>query len=108
MFTKLTHVIGWTVSFYRIAGSRSGIEKMANTNVAVPDNELERRARLEYIATQSGVPASFLNVSNRSLILAIQKARGEETCFMSDKRFLCEKYDCEWRKDCVKLKAAWR
>lgn len=46
--------------------------------------------------------------SKRALIQAIQEAEGHEPCFLEDDRFTCEERDCEWRRDCLKLTAAWR
>ena len=44
--------------------------------------------------------------SQASAVRAIQMQRGEEPCFSSDKRYNCEE-QCEWRKDCIKLRAVW-
>ena len=41
-----------------------------------------------------------------STIRAIQRQRGLEPCFSTDKRYSCMK-QCEWRKDCMKLRAVW-
>ena len=37
---------------------------------------------------------------------AIQRQRGKEPCFSTDKRYGCTE-SCEWRKDCAKLRAVW-
>ena len=44
--------------------------------------------------------------SQASAIRAIQRQRGEEPCFSTDKRYNCAE-QCEWRKDCLKLRAVW-
>lgn len=44
--------------------------------------------------------------SQASSIRAIQRQRGEEPCFSTDKRYNCAE-QCEWRKDCTKLRAVW-
>lgn len=41
-----------------------------------------------------------------SVIREIQIQRGEEPCYSTDKRYDCEQ-QCEWRRDCVKLRAVW-
>ena len=41
-----------------------------------------------------------------SLVRAIQRKCGEEPCFSTDKRYNCAE-QCEWSKDCLKLKAVW-
>lgn len=41
-----------------------------------------------------------------SAIRAMQRQRGEEPCFSTDKRYSCAE-PCEWRKDCLKLRAVW-
>lgn len=41
-----------------------------------------------------------------SAVRAIQRQRGEEACFSTDKRYSCAE-QCEWRKDCIKLRAIW-
>ena len=41
-----------------------------------------------------------------SEIRMIQKQRGWDPCFSTDKRYNCAE-QCEWRKDCLKLRAVW-
>lgn len=41
-----------------------------------------------------------------SEIRAMQRQRGAEPCFCTDKRYSCAE-QCEWRKDCLKLRAEW-
>ena len=54
--------------------------------------------------------AGFDGYSNHppqaSAIRAIQRQRGEEPCFSTDKRYDCTK-QCEWRNNCIKLRAVW-
>ena len=44
--------------------------------------------------------------SSPQVIRMIQRQRGEEPCFSTDKRYGCEK-QCEWRSNCLKLRAVW-
>jgi len=44
----------------------------------------------------------------KGLIQAIQHAEGKASCFRGDERFSCATRDCEWRRECLKLTAAWR
>ncbi len=46
--------------------------------------------------------------SETALVRAIQKAHGDEPCFMTDKRLLCNNLACDWRKECRRLVAAWK
>lgn len=41
-----------------------------------------------------------------SEIRAMQRRRGEEPCFSTDKRYNCIEL-CELRKECLKLRAVW-
>jgi hypothetical protein len=41
-----------------------------------------------------------------SVIRALQRQRGEEPCFSTDKRHTCAG-QCEWRKECHKSRAVW-
>lgn len=41
-----------------------------------------------------------------SEIRAMQRQRGEEPCFSTDKRYTCSE-ECELRKECLKLRAVW-
>jgi hypothetical protein len=55
-----------------------------------------------------GLNRFLLDGSRKALIQAIQEAEGHEPCFLEDDRFSCAEHDCEWRRDCLKLTAAWR
>ena len=46
------------------------------------------------------------SASEKLLVRAIQRQRGEEPCFSTDKRYTCRE-KCEWRTSCQKLKAVW-
>lgn len=41
-----------------------------------------------------------------SEIRAMQRQRGEESCFSTDKRYSCSDL-CDLRKECLKLRAVW-
>lgn len=41
-----------------------------------------------------------------SEVRAMQRQRGEEPCFSTDKRYSCSR-QCDLRKDCLKLRAVW-
>ena len=58
--------------------------------------------------------AQALNVPNvehlntdRQLVRAIQAARGEACCFLTDARAFCWSSTCEWRSSCLRLIAEW-
>jgi hypothetical protein len=57
---------------------------------------------------QLGINRFVLQGSKKTVIQAIQHARGEPACFLDDRRFSCERLDCAWRSECLKLTAAWR
>lgn len=61
---------------------------------------------LQQLASQTGLKHHGHNTSQKMLILAIQKQRGEEQCFSTDKRYTCNEV-CEWRESCQKLRAVW-
>ena len=41
-----------------------------------------------------------------SEVRAIQRQRGEEPCFCTDKRYSCTE-QCDLRKECFKVRAVW-
>lgn len=61
---------------------------------------------LQRLAIQIGLQQHSDNSSQKMLIRAIQKQRGEEPCFSTDKRYTCNEA-CEWRTSCQKLRAVW-
>jgi hypothetical protein len=63
-------------------------------------------AALQQLACEIGLHKYSDNTSQKMLIRAIQKHRGEEACFLTDKRYSCDA-DCEWKNDCQKLRAVW-
>lgn len=67
------------------------------------DMDIESQRQL---AREMGLPEKRDSSSDKILIRAIQKQRGEEPCFLSDERYNCNKV-CEWRSRCKKLKAVW-
>ncbi|HUL13050.1 MAG TPA: hypothetical protein VLU73_12890 [Methylococcaceae bacterium] len=63
---------------------------------------------LRALARHSGIHNPEVLHTEKQLVWAIQKARGEETCFLSDQRIKCKDIECEWRSECIKLVAEWR
>ena len=61
---------------------------------------------LQRLASQNGLNQYGNNTSQKMLIRAIQKQRGEEPCFSTDKRYTCNEV-CQWRGSCQKLRAVW-
>lgn len=55
-----------------------------------------------------GLNEYMMHAPKKILIQAIQQAEGHAPCFLDDDRFACAEGDCEWRRDCLKLTAAWR
>jgi len=41
-------------------------------------------------------------------VRAIQRAQRRTPCYRTEERFQCADQDCEWRRSCLKLVAAWR
>lgn len=66
-----------------------------------------QRQHLADLARIENVPGSTLMGSAVASIRAIQSARGNEPCFMAEKRLLCHFDDCEWRRECRRLVAVW-
>jgi len=63
-------------------------------------------ASLQQLASQIGLH-EYINYSSKNvLVRAIQKHKGEDPCFSTDKRYLC-KENCEWCSDCRMLRAVW-
>ena len=62
---------------------------------------------LKQIASDAGVTHAYDLNSNTELIRAIQQARQDTPCYLSDKRFDCVATDCEWKSNCQKLVAVW-
>ena len=65
----------------------------------------------EYITARGrelGLSRFLLQASRKVLVHAIQRAEGHAACFLDDNRFLCKESSCEWRSECLTLKAAWR
>lgn len=67
------------------------------------DMDIESQRQL---ASVMGLPENRDGSSEKILIRAIQKQRGEEACFLSDERYNCTKV-CEWSSRCKKLRAVW-
>jgi len=63
---------------------------------------------LKVIAADLDIPNWQFIRTEPQLIWAIQKARGEECCFLTDKRVHCWTATCEWHSSCLKLVAEWR
>ena len=67
-----------------------------------------QRNNLAEIALNENISKLAVMGTEKSRIRAIQAARGEEPCFMSEKRLVCKIEDCEWRGECRRLIAAWK
>lgn len=65
-------------------------------------------ADLRELAYHAGIQNPDILGTTKQLVWAIQKARGEDTCFLSDHRIRCKDSECEWRSECIKLVAEWR
>ena len=64
-------------------------------------------ATLQQMANRVGFNRNGYNRnSSPQVIRSIQRQRGEEPCFSTDKRYGCAE-QCEWRNDCLKLRAVW-
>lgn len=61
---------------------------------------------LQQLASSMGIKDAESIYSKPMLVRAIQRQRGEEPCFATDRRFSCNNF-CGWRADCVKLRAVW-
>jgi hypothetical protein len=62
---------------------------------------------IEQIAEAMEIPDwRYLGTETR-LVRAIQKARGDEDCYLTDKRIKCWAA-CDWRSSCFRLVAEWR
>jgi hypothetical protein len=46
--------------------------------------------------------------SRTAMIRRLQEQQGEEPCFRTEQRLLCERYECQWRGECRRLVAAWK
>ena len=62
---------------------------------------------LRVMAQHCGIQDYQFFTTEKQLVWAIQKARGEEMCYLSDKRAGCADAICDWRSCCVKLTAEW-
>lgn len=67
-----------------------------------------QRDNLVELARIENVPMSAVMGSEVTLIRAVQSARDEEPCFMSEKRLLCTVDRCQWRSECRRLVAVWK
>jgi hypothetical protein len=61
---------------------------------------------LQQLASDMGLHYYSDNTSQKMIIRAIQKQRGEEPCFTTDRRNNCNEV-CEWQASCQKPRAAW-
>ena len=53
-----------------------------------------------------GLAGDVLRLPKKSLIRAMQKAQGQEPCFLSDSRYECDG-NCGWSRECKKLTSEW-
>ncbi|MGE0387777.1 MAG: hypothetical protein AB7Q97_23880 [Gammaproteobacteria bacterium] len=60
-------------------------------------------------AHRAGVPIHLFGpaTGETSIVRAIQGAAGVSQCFRTEARNACEDYDCEWRRECLRLVADW-
>jgi hypothetical protein len=65
-------------------------------------------AELVETARHEGIQETDLLSPTQQVIRAIQRARGKPACFRSDNRMGCADGECAWRRECLKLIAAWR
>jgi len=63
-------------------------------------------SELQQLAIQMGLPEYRHSSSQTMLVRAIQMGRGESPCFSTDHRYTCTA-PCEWRSECIKLRAVW-
>ncbi|MBI2993428.1 MAG: hypothetical protein HYY48_04535 [Gammaproteobacteria bacterium] len=47
-------------------------------------------------------------VSRTEWVRSEQRAAGRKACFMTQERLHCRNGDCEWRRECRRLVAAWK
>lgn len=59
-------------------------------------------------AIDQGVSRSALMGTDTAMVRALQTARGDESCFRSERRLTCREFSCEWREDCCRLVAIWQ
>lgn len=62
--------------------------------------------QLRNLANQLGINILNYTSDNRKLVQLIQQNQGKEPCYMTDKRYSCNR-QCEWGKSCKKLTASW-
>ncbi|MCC7414328.1 MAG: hypothetical protein IT495_22125 [Gammaproteobacteria bacterium] len=62
---------------------------------------------LTMLARRAGLGDVSCTGSEADIVRAIQRARGEETCFRTERRLSCGRVHCEWRHDCRRLVAEW-
>lgn len=48
------------------------------------------------------------HASRRYVIWGMQVEAGHEPCFGTAVRFVCDEYECPFRKECLGLRAHWR
>lgn len=70
---------------------------MSATTLSQQQYEAGNRMAFDEFARRSPQP---------SAVRAIQRQRGGEPCFSTDKRYSCAER-CEWRRDCLKPRAVW-
>jgi len=61
---------------------------------------------LHTMANTHGLSNINTYIPKKTLIRKIQEAKGDEPCFLSDKRFSCRE-KCRFGSDCKQLTAAW-
>lgn len=61
---------------------------------------------LQQLAAEMSLHKHGDTSSQKMRVRAVQKQRGGEPCYLTDKRYNCND-DCEWSTGCKKLKAVW-
>ena len=74
--------------------------------VAFMGNSVMDSRDIDLRGRQLGLSPYILNSPRKLIIRSIQRAEGEEVCFLTDARLVCNK-PCEWSNECKKLTASW-
>ena len=64
-------------------------------------------SQMQELARNLGLKEHNTHTSQTQLIRHIQLMRGDDPCYTTDKRYDCTDNNCEWRRDCRKLRAVW-
>jgi hypothetical protein len=64
------------------------------------------KEKLTKLARNIGISEHYLNSEKKFLVREIQRALGQEPCYMTDLRYSCNA-TCDWSDGCKKLTATW-